>query len=267
MKKYFAFFKMRFLTGLQYRAAALGGLICQFFWGAMAILAFRAFYNSDPAAFPMRFQDMSSYIWLQQALLLLLSFNGMDFEFFSLIQSGNVAYELCRPVGVYPMWFARSAASRVSAALLRCWPTLLVAALVPAPYGLAAPPDIYTFLWFLLSLFLAVCVVTALGMIVYMTTFHTISPRGIRLIAMGISDFCMGSVIPLPFFPDSVRRFLEYLPFSSMANVPLRIYSGDLCGGEIFRHMALQVFWAVVLVWIGKLMERHELKRVVIQGG
>lgn len=267
MRKYIAFFKMRFLTGLQYRAAALGGLVCQFFWGAMEILAFQAFYRSDPAAFPMEFQALSSYIWLRQALLLLLSFNGLDGEFFSVIQSGNVAYELCRPVGVYPMWYARSAASRVSAAFLRCWPTLLVAALIPAPYGLAMPPDIFTFFLFLLSLVLALCVVTALGMLVYMTTFHTISPRGVRLIAIGLSDFCMGSIIPLPFFPDPLRRFLELLPFSSMGNVPLRIYSGDLCGGEMLWQMVLQAFWAVALVGIGKIMEHYELKHVVIQGG
>jgi len=267
MKKYFAFFKMRFLMGLQYRAAALGGLLCQFFWGAMAILAFRAFYESDPAAFPMRFQDTSSYIWLQQALFLLISLNGLDGEFFSVIQNGNVAYELCRPVGVYPMWCARSAASRVSAALLRCWPTLLIAALIPAPYGLAAPQSVGMFFWFLLSLFLAVCVVTALGMIIYMITFHTISPRGVRLIAIAISDFCMGSVIPLPFFPDGIRRMMELLPFSSMADVPLRIYSGDLCGEEMLWKIALQAFWTVALVGIGKALERREMKYVVIQGG
>lgn len=165
------------------------------------------------------------------------------------------------------MWYARSAASRVSAAFLRCWPTLLVAAVLPAPYGLAAPPSISAFLWFLLSLFLAVCVVTALGMIVYMTAFHTISPRGVRLIVIGISDFCMGSIIPLPFFPEKVRYILELLPFSSMANVPLRIYSGDLCGGEMFRQIALQMFWAIMLTVWGKWMEHCELKRVVIQGG
>ena len=43
MKKYLAFFRLRFSMGLQYRAAALGGLVCQFFWGAMAILAFKSF--------------------------------------------------------------------------------------------------------------------------------------------------------------------------------------------------------------------------------
>lgn len=267
MRKYFAFFRLRFVMGLQYRAAALGGLVCQFFWGAMAILAFKAFYESDPAAFPMEFQALSSYIWLQQALLVMISMIGIDNAFMDIIQSGNVAYELCRPVHVYPMWYARSAASRVSGGFLRCAPPLLVALLLPAPFGLMLPGDLGAFMWFLLSLALAVGVVTAIEMIVAMITFHTISARGVRLIAVGVTDFFSGAIIPLPFFPEGIRQVMELLPFSSMQNVPLRIYTGDICGTEMAYHMALQVFWLVALVALGKLLEYMELKNVVIQGG
>lgn len=267
MKKYIAFFRMRFTMGLQYRVAALGGLVCQFFWGGMAILAFKAFYDTDSAAFPMSLPAMSSYIWLQQALLTLLTMGGIDNEFFNVIENGNVAYELCRPVDVYGMWYSRSAATRVSNALLRCIPVLAVTALIPAPYGLSAPPDLLTFLTFLVSLTLALAVITAMGMIVYMITFHTITPRGVRLIAVNICDFFSGDIVPLPFFPEGFRQFCELLPFSATANVPLRIYSGDLHGPEMVKLMLLQVFWAAALILIGKVIEQRELRRVTIQGG
>lgn len=267
MKKYVSFFRLRFTMGLQYRAAALGGLICQFFWGAMAILAFKAFYETDPAAFPMSVQAMASYIWLQQALLALISVVAWDNDFANLIGSGNVAYELCRPADVYGMWFCRSAATRVSNALLRCIPALAVAALIPAPYGLMAPPNLPTFLWFLLSLTLALGVVTAFCMIVSIATFYTITPRGLRLIALGISDFLAGGIVPLPFFPDGLREVVELLPFSATENVPLRIYSGDLWGSEMVQKVLLQVIWIGVLVLMGKALERVVLKRVTVQGG
>lgn len=267
MRKYLAFFITRFNMGLQYRVAALAGLACQFFWGAMAILAFKAFYDTDPASFPMALPAMSSYIWLQQALLTLLTMGGIDNEFFNVIENGNVAYELCRPVDVYAMWYSRSAATRVSNALLRCIPVLIVAALIPAPYGLMAPPDLLTFLTFLLSLLLALAVINSMGMIVYMITFHTITPRGVRLIAVNICDFFSGDIIPLPFFPAGFKDFVELLPFSATANVPLRIYSGDLHGPEMVKLLLLQAFWAVVLIAVGKVIEQRELRRVTIQGG
>ena len=53
MKKYLSFFKLRFVMGMQYRAAALAGVCTQFFWGLMEVMIFSAFYEADAAAFPM----------------------------------------------------------------------------------------------------------------------------------------------------------------------------------------------------------------------
>lgn len=67
MKKYLSFFRLRFTLGLQYRTAALAGICTQFAWGFLDIMVYRAFYETDAAAFPMTFQATASYIWLQQA--------------------------------------------------------------------------------------------------------------------------------------------------------------------------------------------------------
>ena len=56
MKKYLSFFRMRFLMGVQYRAAAAAGVTTQFAWGCLEILVYRAFYQDNAAAFPMSFQ-------------------------------------------------------------------------------------------------------------------------------------------------------------------------------------------------------------------
>ena len=65
MGKYLAFFRLRFSMGLQYRAAAVAGIVTQFFWGAMELLAFRAFYDADPAAFPMACRKMKHALFTQ----------------------------------------------------------------------------------------------------------------------------------------------------------------------------------------------------------
>ena len=71
MKKYASFFRIRFIHGLQYRTAAVSGMITQFIWGIMEILLFHAFYQASPESFPMTFQALSNYVWLQQAFLAL----------------------------------------------------------------------------------------------------------------------------------------------------------------------------------------------------
>ena len=89
MKKYLSFFRLRFNTGLQYRSAALAGIVTQFFWGMMELLTFRAFYQSDPAAFPMTLQAACSYVWIQQAFLVLFMGWNMEMEIFDSIRNGN----------------------------------------------------------------------------------------------------------------------------------------------------------------------------------
>ena len=131
MKKYLSFFRLRFAMGLQYRTAALAGIITQFAWGFMEIMIFHAFYRADAASFPMHFSATASYIWLQQAFLVLFAAWMMENEIFDSIVNGNIVYELCRPVSIYNMWFARSIATRVSKAVLRCFPILVVAAFIP----------------------------------------------------------------------------------------------------------------------------------------
>ena len=139
---------------MQYRTAAAAGMVTQFVWGIMEVLALRAFYESDPTAFPMTLPAACSYVWLQQAFLALFMGWIMENEIFSSILDGNIAYELVRPIRIYPMWYARSLANRLSMAALRCVPILIVALLVPAPYGLSAPAGPECFFLFLFTMVL-----------------------------------------------------------------------------------------------------------------
>lgn len=267
MKKYLSFFRIRFTYGLTYRAAALAGIVTQFVWGVLEILMFKAFYDYNKAAFPMDFSALTSYIWLQQAFLALYMVWFFETELFELIVSGNVAYELCRPISLYDMWFTRNMANRLSKAVLRAFPILLVAAFLPGSYGLSLPKDLKAAFWFLVSLILAFLVVVAFCMITYIICFYTISDLGVRLLASAIAELLTGAVIPLPFFPEKFGRVVSYLPFASMQNLPLRIYGGDIYGTELYKGILLQVFWCVVLILTGKWMLRRALCKVTVQGG
>lgn len=267
MKAYLSFFRMRLIHSLQYRAAAWGGIVTQFFWGFMEIQLYSAFYAEHAAAFPMEFSHLVSYIWLRQAFLVILNTWKYENELFQMILSGNVAYELCRPTSLYGMWFARTAAVRISGAAMRFWPILLVSVLLPEPWGLRFTASPVTFLYFLISLVLTLCVTSAFLLVMYFSCFFTLSSDGIRAIMTPVSDFFCGGIIPLPFMPDWLSTFAKYTPFGSMLNAPLRIYSGDIAGSALTEMLLLQAFWLVALVLIGSLMQRKGMKRLCVQGG
>lgn len=267
MRAYLSFFRIRFVNGLQYRAAAYAGIATQFAWGFMEILMFSAFYKTNAAAFPMEFSQLSSYIWLQQAFLALFMTWFLDNEIFSAISSGNIAYELARPLDLYNMWFTKNLAIRLSKAVLRCMPILVLAVFLPKPYGISLPVSPLGFVMFLITMMLAFFTVVAFCMLIYITTFYTLSPLGVRIVALSLTEFLSGSIVPLPFFPDNVRRIVELTPFASMQNLPLRIYSGSIAGNEMLWGVLLQFFWLIVLVLIGKWRIKKALKKVVVQGG
>lgn len=267
MKKYISFFRIRFSMGLQYRTAALAGVVTQFAWGFMEIMIFKAFYEADAAAFPMTLSATASYIWLQQAFLAFFAAWMMENEIFDSVVNGNIAYEMCRPIRIYNMWFSRSLANRVSRAVLRCFPILLVAAFVPEPYGIAAPASIGHFAIFLITLILGLLVTIAFCMLVYGLTFFTISPQGLRMVFVSMVEFFAGAIIPIPFFPEKLQKVLELLPFASMQNVALRIYSGSMIGSQMQKTILIQIFWLVALVFIGSSLCRFAEKKVTVQGG
>ncbi len=267
MKKYLSFFRLRFIMGLQYRISALAGVSTQFAWGFMEIFAFKAFYETSPECFPMTFAATASYIWLQQAFLALFAAWLIEGEIFANIMNGNIAYELCRPINIYNMWFSRSVANRLSKAVLRCLPILIVAAFLPEPYAISAPASLLHFGLFLLALVLGVGVVVAFCMLTYALTFFTISPNGLRILFVSTIEFFTGAIIPLPFFPEKIQAVLELLPFAAMQNVALRIYSANMSSPEMLKALSLQIFWFILLVICGKKLCSIAETKVTVQGG
>jgi ABC-2 type transport system permease protein len=267
MKKYWAIFRIRFINALQYRAAALAGMTTQFAWGFMLIFGFAAFYRTNPSAFPMEFSQTVSYIWMQQAFLAFFMMWFWENDIADAIAEGSIAYEMVRPLDLYTRWFCQAVANRLARTLLRCAPILLVAFIVPEPYRMSLPANIEQLLLFLLSTALSLGVVVSFSMLMYISLFYTFSPMGMRLIVAVLSDFLAGGTVPLPFFPAPFRAVAELLPFASMQNMPLRIYSGNIAGADALRGIALQVFWFAALLLLGRFCMSRALKKVIVQGG
>ena len=272
LKPYLGLFRMRLIAGMQYRAAAWGGIATQFFWGSIQLLIFYAFYesagmNNSPAAAPMSFSQLADFIWMRQAFLALVMLWSMDNELLELIAGGNVAYELARPLSLYAFWFARILAFRIARTILRCFPILIVAFFLPGSWGFHLPQSVTAFALFIPSLLLAALLVTAVSMLTCYLTFVSMSPQGARLALGAAVEFLMGAIIPIPFMPPVLQRVCSFLPFRYIADFPFRLYSGSISGADAITGFGLQFFWLIALIALGVWGFRSALKRLVIQGG
>ncbi|MGG1675587.1 ABC transporter permease [Neobacillus sp. NRS-1170] len=267
MNVYVSVLKLRLLNGMQYRAAALAGVATQFFWGFITIMVFQAFYESAAATQPISLKELITYIWLQQAFLVFVTVWFRDSELFDLITNGNIAYELCRPCELYGFWFAKLLAQRLSSAILRCFPILIVSFFLPKPYNMNFPPSLSAFLLFLSALMLGLLLLVAISMFLYISVFITMSPMGSLLIFGILGEFFAGLIIPVPLMPSWLQNIANVLPFRWTADFPFRVYSGHIPHTEALIGIFIQLVYLLVLVWLGRISMNRVLRKVVVQGG
>jgi ABC-2 type transport system permease protein len=267
MRGYLSVFRLRLSTGLQYRGAALAGIGTQFFWGFLIIMVFEAFYSQSLNNPPISLTQLVTYVWLQQAFLAFIMLWFRDNELFQLITSGNIAYELCRPSGIYGLWYAKLIAQRLSSAILRSLPILIVAILLPQPYRLLLPSDLATLLLFTITLLLGLFIVVSISMLIYISTFVTMSAAGSLLMFSVLGEFLAGMIIPVPLMPTWLQNIVNVLPFRLTADLPFRVYSGHISKVEALTLIPLQLLWLAALIGIGMYTMGKSLRRIVVQGG
>ena len=90
---------------------------------------------------------------------------------------------------------------------------------------------------------------------------------GVRMSMTMIADFLSGALVPLPLFPEALTKYIYFLPFASMQNAPFRIYIGNISSKESILSMCLQLFWAGILILLGKFIMCKAMKKVIVQGG
>jgi ABC-2 type transport system permease protein len=269
MIAYWAYFSANLRSLLRYRVAALAGFLTQVFWALLRLSIFTAFYSALGAheRAPLNAHELTAYVWLGQALFVLLP-TRPDPEALELVREGGLAYELTRPVDLYAFWFSRSVALRFAPALLRLPLVVSFACLVPIrAWSLAPPPNAFALVGFVVALAISVFLSGALTALLSVLCLWIEGGNGLAQVVAIFAWITSGLLLPLPMLPGPLRAIAEWLPFSGILDSPLRIYSGQVSNAAAALQLARSLCWAFALVAIGRLLLRHILERVEVQGG
>jgi ABC-2 type transport system permease protein len=266
MSTYFSFFRMRFLTLIQYRTAALAGVCTQWVFGMMKVLVLYAFYQSSDASQPMLFYQAATYVWIGQAMLGIQPWS-VDAEIANSVLTGQVAYELTRPLDIYAMWFARTFALRTAPTLLRAVPQFIIAIfIVPAPYHMTLPTPCGLAAW-LATILLAALLSTAFTSLMHTLILRTVRAEGVVRFMPVLVMLLSGMVVPLRLMPDWVQPFMRLQPFAGLMDLPSQLFSGSLAPANVVWVVSLQLFWTGAFVLAGRLLMKNGLSRLSVAGG
>lgn len=178
------------------------------------------------------------------------------------IQSGNIAYTLNKPYSFLSYLYF----TNIGRLFARLIPTLFLAIL--ATFVLVGP------IYFTWQGFIAGVLLSALGLslnlilifIIGILGFWVEDVKPFRWVLDRTQWVIGGMVIPLTFFPDSLRNVFELLPFAQMYYAPARILVGfDV---QIFaKFLVAQIFWLAVAITILVILFKKGIKNISINGG
>jgi ABC-2 type transport system permease protein len=271
-RPYLSAFSARFLLVMQYRAAAFAGFITQAWFGGVKVMIYAAFYaNAAGAAAPISLSQTITYTWLAQALLALLPW-APDPDVVANVRSGGVGYDRLRPVDAYALWYVRALGWMIARAVPRAVMMAAFAVVFLPLVGLAAwawkaPANPVQAALCVLSTILALALSAALVMLVNILVATTMNGRGIQILTMPVVIMFSGNLVPLALFPDWARTAMLVQPLAGVFDIPCRIYFGALAGPMAWTGMALQAFWTIVIIWLGRIWLERVMTRLEVQGG
>ena len=266
MRLYITEFKLRLIIFFQYRASAIAGLSTQFFWALMMILIYMNLFEHG-ASVGITLEQTITYTWLHQALFAFINIRISDNEITGAIKDGNVAYEIVRPYNLYFWWYIKVLSKRVASGLLRFLPVIIIAFLLPKPYGLSIPYSFTSFLLFMITLIFGILLVAALNLLVYTIAFYTYNSNGISSILNVFMELLSGGLVPVVMLPLFIQKSTYYLPFRLISDLPFRVYSGNIYSLNALTGIILQIIWLIILLFVGNLIVKKSLKKVFNQGG
>ena len=106
-------------------------------------------------------------------------------------------------------------------------------------------------------MFIAYLVNSLIGLI----GFWTLEVWGIVVASGRLIAILNGSLLPLNFFPHSLLRITQFLPFQYMYYVPVSIYLGKMGSAEALRQIFFQAIWVAVLLLFYVFLWRRGIKR------
>ncbi|GLZ12841.1 ABC transporter permease [Actinomadura sp. NBRC 104425] len=231
-------------------------------FGFMRAWILVALWRERPALGGYDVADAVTFCFLTQALIGPVQiFGGMELT--RRIRDGDVAIDLYRPVGLQGWWLADDLGRAAGALLLRGGLPPAVGALVfplrlPGPSGAAA---------FAVSLVLAVVVGFGLRYLVALAVFWLHDDRGPAAVALVMSLFFSGMILPLVAFPGLLGEVARALPWAALVQVPADVFLGKRTGADLAAALAFQAGWAAVLLAAGRLLTAAARRRLVVHGG
>jgi viologen exporter family transport system permease protein len=249
-----------------YRQATIAGSFTNIVFGFLRCYVLLAVAEGVVGGRPAGYdaQQLATYVWVGQGLLTVVAMWGWT-DLSDRIRSGDIGSDLLRPVHPVIGYLAPDVGRAGHAMLTRFVPPVVVGAIFFPVY---LPGRWGTVPLFGLSVGLAVIASFACRFLVNATAYWLHDARGPLILWTLSSGVLAGLYFPLRLLPDWLAVALWVgTPFPSLLQTPLDVLVERDPPALQAGLVALQAFWAVVLLAVCAVVQRRAERKMVIQGG
>ncbi len=262
-RTYLEFARKAFQKKMQYRVANLAGLFTNFFFAAVRIFVFTAFYEAQTEPQPLNLNEVVTYVCLTQAFLMVMPLWSRP-EITETIKDGSVALQLVKPVDFHGYWLADEVGKAIYYVMMRAVPTFALSKIL---FNMWIPLEPTIIASFVVSMGLAIAMTAAMNIAVFATVFWTLDATGIQGFTAAIVLFFSGFLVPIALWPEWLQQVAGWMPFEGLVHLPFSIYLGKLTGSAVWVAFGKQLFWVLVFIGLGRLILYRGFSRLFVQGG
>ncbi|WEL19785.1 ABC transporter permease [Candidatus Nanohalococcus occultus] len=260
MRKYLAFLKMGFRESTAYRFNAVMSFVGSLLYLVMVYAIWTSIANSGQLATGLT--GVLTYVLLGQVVSNSV-FTDVESFMSERVRKGTIVNELKRPVSLRLQVYSYLAGKTLFNSVSKGIPVLAIGWL----FLNIQTPSLMNTAGFIASLIFSFNLVFSFSFLTSMLVFWTNIGWGIRAMRSNIQQVFSGVLFPLYLLPEGLKQVFDILPFWAMADGPIRIFTMEATGQQMYGILGLQLFWTIVMLGIGELGWRKARKKMTVQGG
>mgnify|MGYP004628755083 FL=1 len=265
---YLPFLANEFKRNLAYKGSFYLFMICSLFGSFIAYYLWMAIYGNSPDGTlgGLTGNEMVIYIFMTYVTSNMVTVGIAD-EISDNVMEGSVAMMLIKPID-YRMSLLFKALGNVCYRFFAPGIFVWIGLEIYKVTVLGMPvTSVQNLILYVISCFFSILIHLlfdfCFGMIAFVTTYMF----GMMMAKEALLGFLSGQLIPLSFFPVTLQRAFDFLPFSSMIYTPVMVYLGKYTGMELCFVLLRQVVWIILLYALGSFLWSKITRRLVVLGG
>ena len=274
LKLYLPFAKAGIKVELAYKAQIVMWVAITFIESFFVVFLYQAIYRNSPDGMSsvingFTFYDMILYMLTSFFFSFVMGGGDTSYEIATDIREGTIANTLTKPVSYrlrHFFTYLGSLAINYTVIIIPFMTIIYSIFIGKGLYQISLDKFLLNLLFFLIFSVLAGLINNAISYFIGMLVFYTDHLFGLSMARSAIQGFLGGQMIPLAYM-GALGVAFSYTPFAFMNSIPVLTIMGKIDTMQALVYILIAIVWILVIETINRLIFRHALEKLTVQGG